>query len=72
MQVGDTIQEAINLKITGTKVITMSVGTYINTMEVHGIASMPSERNVMTTPSFNSLDVMIDGVVAATCNGMTL
>ena len=69
MRVNDTISEAIDLRVSGARVVTMSVGTLNNLMELIGTASAPTDLTVITTTSFNTISSMVETAVSATCNG---
>ena len=68
----DTVPEAISVRVAGARIITMSVGTQIDLLEMIAMASSPTIKNVMSTRSFNTMTDMVSDVVAATCNGTVI
>lgn len=64
----DTVPEAIKLRTEGARIVTMSVGTQIDVMEMMAVASSPANMNVISTNSFNSMNDMMSKFVTATCD----
>jgi collagen type VI alpha len=66
----ETVPEAIRLRVQGARIVTMSIGTQIDVMEMQAVASSPAAMNVITTSSFNSMDSMLSPFMDATCNSV--
>lgn len=65
----DTWREAIELRQTGTLVISVGIGGGVKTKELNGMASDPITQNVLVAPDFETLsDDLISTLSNAICN----
>jgi collagen type VI alpha len=63
-----TVPQAVVDRISGIHIISVAVGKSIDMVELRGIASFPSEQNVLTVDSFRDLMTLKDRVTTAMCD----
>ena len=65
----NTIQEAIAAKISAIHIMTVSIGTHLNVIELKGIASEDTDTNMFSVESFVDLDDLTELMPQLICNG---
>lgn len=65
----DTFTEAIKVKTDNIRVIVVSVGElFVNELEIEGIASLPTEENIIHVNSYETLESIAAELIASTSN----
>ena len=64
-----TIPEAIEIRAAGVHVFTVSVGTFVNQIELKGIASQKQSDNMFNVSSFHGLPGLVSSMPGLVCNG---
>ena len=64
-----TVPNALAAKAGGNHMISIGIGGNTNEVELRAMASDPQSENVLFADSWTDLPGIVDGLVAATCNG---
>ena len=66
----DTIPEAIETRVNNVLLLAVAVGkTFVNQLEIEGIASEPSDLNIFQVERYSELSSRVKDLAAGTCNG---
>jgi len=68
----ETWEQALLAREDGIHIITLGVGEGVRPDELRGIASFPTESNMLTVDSFESLNDVSQTLTQAICNSMIL
>ena len=59
----------ISLRVNGAHIITLALGTLVNTLELRGISSEPHSETMLVADSWRDLSSRVGPLIAATCDG---
>ncbi|CAH1789268.1 unnamed protein product [Owenia fusiformis] len=65
----NTLPNAESLKLTGAHIFVIGVGSFVDVDELSGIASSPSESNMILVTDFDALDTVVMTVAEPICTG---
>ena len=65
----NTIGEAVEARVSGVHIITVSVGKQLGTFELKSMASQPKDKNMFQVERFDELDSLVRQMPMAFCNG---